>query len=53
MKASTVGITSSVAYSSKVLEARDCNVFIKADPSTMIAEASGLVSAVAIYCLKN
>ena len=49
MKASTVGITSLVAYSSKVLEARGGNVFIKADPSTMIAKASGLVSAVAIF----
>ena len=48
MKASIAGITSLVVYSSKVLEARGGNVFIKADPSTMIAEASGLVSAVAM-----
>ena len=52
MKALTVGITSLVAYSSKVLEAGGGNVFIKAEPSTMIAEAFGLVSAVVIFVLR-
>ena len=40
-----------VAYSLNVSEARGVklNVFIKDDPSTMIAEASDLVYAVAIF----
>ena len=47
-KDSTEGITSFVAYSSNVFDARGGSVLIKADPSTMIAEVSGPVSAVAI-----
>ena len=51
-KASTVGKTFLLAYSSNVLRARGVNAFVKADPSTIIAEASGLASRTAILASK-